>query len=79
MLLNSMLANTYTTLRVGSQGACPGSERSAVFRLFNLSSADLKKKIQENLDDLTHACLVKLHFDPALQGELVLSKRFPAF
>ena len=46
MLLNSMLANTYTAFSVGSQGACPGSECSTVFRFFKLSSADLKKKIK---------------------------------
>lgn len=75
-LLNSMLANTYTALRVGSQGACP--KCSTVWRLLKLSSADLKKIIiQEDLDDLTHACWSNCSFHPelntsALQRKLVL-------
>lgn len=60
MLLNSMLANTFTFLSVDSQGSFPGSECLTVFRLFKLTSAD--KKLQKDLDDLIQACLVKLQF-----------------
>lgn len=47
MLLSYVLANTCTALRVGFQGACPGSECQTVFRLFKLSSADEKTKTNQ--------------------------------